>query len=225
VYSPGSISKATITELLADMAREVEYTASVIERTLKEKGFRPEVIDKLSRQDLKMLKDKAERYRNRLLEYVANGRSEIVGLREFYTAIALSIENAALKVDSSMFRLLLALSKAKLAPQSFVEGYLTLLSRIRDAAGYLTTLIRSVAVGGYTKEARRRIQDLAVKLSQIEEDADSDYRHALAAVVEDLGDPPQAFVLGKEAIELLEDAIDLLYNAGNYATIIALSEA
>ncbi|MEB2836012.1 MAG: hypothetical protein GSR80_001221 [Desulfurococcales archaeon] len=225
MYSSGSISKVTITELLSDMAREIEYTASVVERALREKGFRGEVLDKLARQDVKMLKDKAERYRNRLLEYVANGRAEIVGLREFYTAIALSIENSALKMDASIFRLLLYISSSTSTPARIEERYLALLGKLRDTAGYLTSLIRAISLGGHTREARRRIQELATKISQVEEDADVEYRRALAAIVEELGGDVKGFVLVKEAVDHLEDAVDLLYNAGNYATIIALSEA
>ncbi len=225
MYSSGSISKVTITELLSDMAREIEYTASVVERALREKGFRGEVLDKLARQDVKMLKDKAERYRNRLLEYVANGRAEIVGLREFYTAIALSIENSALKMDASIFRLLLYISSSTSTPARIEERYLALLGKLRDTAGYLTSLIRAISLGGHTREARRRVQELATKISQVEEDADVEYRKALAAIVEELGGDVKGFVLVKEAVDHLEDAVDLLYNAGNYATIIALSEA
>ena len=225
MYSSGSISKVTITELLSDMAREIEYTASVVERTLREKGFRGEVLDKLARQDVKMLKDKAERYRNRLLEYVANGRAEIVGLREFYTAIALSIENSALKMDASIFRLLLYISSSASTPARIEERYLALLGKLRDTAGYLTSLIRAISLGGHTREARRRIQELATKISQVEEDADVEYRKALAAIVEELGGDVKGFVLVKESVDHIEDAVDLLYNAGNYATIIALSEA
>jgi uncharacterized protein Yka (UPF0111/DUF47 family) len=224
MYASGSISKATIAELLSSMAREVEYTASVLERTLKEKGFRAEVVDKLSRQDARMLKDKAERYKERFLEYMANGRSELVGMRELYTAIALSIENSALKVDASLFRLLLLVGSEETLSDSLSERYLSLLIKVRDAAGHLTDLIR-VGLSGYIGDLRKRVEELSKKLKDVEEEADAEYRRALATIVDELGSNAKSFVLFKEAVELLEDAVDLLYNAGSYTTIIALSEA
>lgn len=224
MYASGSISKVTIAELLSGMAREIEYTASVLERTLKEKGFRAEVLDKLSRQDVKALKDKAERYKEKFLEYMANGRSELMGMRELYTAIILSMENSALKVDASLFRLLLLVGSNETLSNSLSERYLTLLAKVRDAAGHLTDLIRA-GLSGYTSDLRRRVEVLSKKLKDVEEDADVEYRKALAIIVDELGSNAKSFVLFKEAVELLEDAVDLLYNAGGYTTIIALSES
>jgi uncharacterized protein Yka (UPF0111/DUF47 family) len=224
VYASGSISRATIVELLANMAREVELTASVVERVLKEKGMGFPVLDKMSRQDVRMLKDKAETFRRRLLEYMANGRVEVVGFREFYVSIALSIESSALKLDAGIFRLLLLSKVSGEIPDHIKDLYLSLLGRIRDAAGYLTDLIRLIA-SVYNRDQRRRISDLEAKISQVESDADSDYRNAISSVIETYSADAKSLLLAKEAADYLEGAVDALYNAGNYAAIVARTEA
>lgn len=222
VYASGSISRATILELLSNMAREVELTASVAERVLKSKGFTAAVLDKLSRQDVKMLKDKAENFRRRLLEYMANGRVEVVGFKEFYVAVALAIESAALKLDAAVYRLFLLASQNGPVEGDLAEVYLTLLARVRDAAGFLTDMVR--LIGSLHSEMRKRFSELETRLSQVESDADADYRRALAVVIDAYKDSASGLILTKEAADHLEDAVDALYNAGNYVAVIARAE-
>lgn len=224
MYASGSISRATIIEILANMAREVELTASVVERVLRDKGFEPRVLDKLTRQDVKMLKDKSEAFRRRLLEYMANGRVEVLSFREFYVSIALAVESAALKLDAGMFRLFLLSNVEGNVDDNLTELYLALLGRVRDAAGYLTEIIRLVP-SAYLREQRRRLGELEARLSQVESDADNDYRKTIASVIDVYGENARGLILAKEAADHLEDAVDALYSAGNYAAIIARAEA
>ena len=205
----GSITRARLVEELMNMTREVGYGASRAARALAE-GLE-KAVD-YARES----RDQVDRMYYRYLDFLANGRAELVSNSGLYLTVARFIQRAGQKLDAAMARLTM-LPGVRLEERD-AELVRTLTLRLRDAAEVLESQLGFIA--SHKPEApslaRRKFEEMA----SLEGRVDEEYRRAMAEVLSRHSRDPARMIILKEALDYLEDAVDDLYEAANYVRVL-----
>ena len=102
----GSLAKAAILEQLVNVSREVDSLVSRFYRLLSEASSLPpaEVIDKFFRQDVALAKTSVDRSINRIYEYMASGRINLLDSRDLLFSILERYESLMGRIEASSYR-------------------------------------------------------------------------------------------------------------------------
>ncbi len=205
----GSLTRARLIEELMNMTREVGYGASRAARALEE-GLE-KALD-YARES----RGQVDRMYYRYLDFLANGGAGLESNSGLYLTIARFIQRAGQKLDAAMARLTL-LPGVRLEEDD-VELVRSLTLRVRDAAEALESQL------GFLSSHRPEAPSLARRkfeeITGLEERVDEEYRRAIAGVLTRHSREPARMVILKEALDYLEDAVDDLYEAANYARVL-----
>ena len=222
-FRSASLAEAALIEMLTNMSNNISYYSSMVLRELSASSFDPNVARKLYNQEVQVLKNKSEEIKLRILEYIVNGRTSLIPLREFYVNIALELDLAVQKFESAFFRLILLNEKRPESKKGFMdivrEEYLTLIRMFLDSVENLNSMLK-LLISQARSEAKKVAEERFNRIIQLEGEADEVYRRILFNVVSEFESDPAALILAKESAELLEDAVDRIYNAGHYARLL-----
>jgi len=115
-----SISKITLIEVLQNMAQDIQNISATLLTKMHENATN-EYIEKFYRQDLMSVKDRISRNKDRIFDYLASGRLELISYKEFYINSSLQMECAISKLEAGIYRLLLSYSIDKNNDVKFVK--------------------------------------------------------------------------------------------------------
>jgi len=218
-----SISKITLIEVLQNMAQDIQNISATLLTRMHE-NTKSEYIEKFYRQDLMSAKDRISRNKDRIFDYLASGRLELVSYKEFYINSSLQMECAISKLEAGIYRLLLSYSIDKSDDSEVYKTIEGLIGEIYSSSQSLVDLLRSISTGTKgNSEKRKIIEERFNKISESEGRGDIIYREGLARVLVKYSDKPSRLISFKETIEYLEDCIDCLYNASVYIKLIGFS--
>jgi len=217
-----SITRLTIIEVMQDMAQEIENISSMLYSAVKKDK---EGIEKLYRQELLLAKEKISRARDRIFDYLANGRLEVLPYKEFYINSSLQLENAVNKFDAGVYRLILLQGAQRDAHYDEVNDTIVyILEEIYNSSRSLVDLLRSLlSVRKASSEKRKMIEEKFSRIADSESRVDSIYRSGLAKILEFYKAEPSKLLLLKDAIEYLEDSMDCIYSSSVYIKLIGIS--
>lgn len=223
IMAMDSLSKVTLIEVLQNMAQDVQDVAATLLTRFRENS-NMEYIEKYYRQDLMSTKEKISRNKDRIFDYLASGRLELVSYKEFYINTALQLECAMSKLEAGIYRLLLSYSMEKEADEDIYKAIDGLIGEIYNSSQSLVDLLRSISTGTKgNSEKRKMIEERFNKISDSEQKGDMVYREGLAKVLVKYSDKPSRLISFKETIEYLEDCLDCLFNSAIYIKLIGFS--
>ncbi|MCE4625252.1 MAG: DUF47 family protein [Desulfurococcales archaeon] len=224
----GNISIVTLLEQLIYIAEEASNALNRLVMIIPENGDfpEPEVVDKFLRQDVRIAKNKIDDTVEKILEYLASSRLELVDRKEFYINVALRYRDIMDYLSHTAHRLLL-LSKR-------IQGNGTnaaLNSKIRkmaatgnDILSRLTLSIRGLlSAETGTEEAVKQVESLLSKVKLLEQTADELYVDLLENIIDAYGDNLVAYTLYREVIDRLEDLVDASLSQATDILILAKS--
>lgn len=218
-----SITKITLLEVLQDMAQDLQNISALLLSRIQE-NKNNDYLEKTYRQELMSTKDRIARNKDRIFDYLASGRLELVSYKEFYINSSLQLECAMSKLEAGIYRLILSYSLQKDIEKDVEKAITSLLGETYNSSMYLVDLLRSISMGGKGNSEKRKIlEDKFNKISDSEGKADIIYRTGLAKVLELYKNEPSKLISFKESIEYIEDSIDCLYNSSVYVKLIGLS--
>jgi uncharacterized UPF0160 family protein len=223
-----SLSKTALIEQLIFIAGEVSSVSSTITRTFPESGALPEtaVIDKMLRQDVKLAKSRVDSTVDKLLEYLAASRLELVDHKEFFINIAIRYKKIMDRLETTVHRLFLLRKKLPESEQDKeVNEYIKKLLKMQEKMLFtLSSSIRALlSVNHGTREMLRSIESDFTRMKLTEENADETYREAFELVLDKFQDSMLGYVLYREVIDTLEDSIDESLEQGRDILILARS--
>jgi len=222
-YGSASLAEAAIIEMLLNMSNNLSYYSSIVQKELLSTGFEHNTARKLYNQEVQYMKNKSEEIKLRLLEYIVNGRAALIPLREFYVSIALELDLAAQKFESAFFRLILLNEKRPEGKKGFMdivrEEYISLIRSFLEIVENLSSMLK-LLISQAREETKKIVEERFTRILRLEGEADEVYRRILFNVISEFENDPATLILAKESAELLEDAIDRVYNAGHYARLL-----
>ncbi|WP_048816772.1 hypothetical protein [Caldisphaera lagunensis] len=218
-----SLSKITLIEVLQNMAQDIQNVTAILLTNIRENS-NVEYIEKFYRQELMSTKDKISRNKDRIFDYLASGRLELISYKEFYINTALQLECSISKLEAGIYRLLLSYSIEKGVDSDIYKAIEGLIGEIYNSSQSLVDLLRSISTGTKgNSEKRKMIEERFNKISDSEEKGDMIYREGLAKVLMKYSDKPSRLISFKETIEYLEDCLDCLFNSAVYIKLIGFS--
>ncbi len=219
-----SITVTTIIERLIDMASSLEDAASRIYKIINSEGPSPEVLEKFFRQDIMNFKSLVERGKDSLLEFIANGRVELIPYKEFYIDAALQLDCIMSRLEAGTYRLLMLLSMDRAPSREVMEDVKGMLRELNTEASLLVDVLRASEVPPKDLAARRKLLDDKFSLAmEAEARADNVYREALARILTIYKDNAAEMMIFKEVIDAFEDAVDCGYSASTYGRLLGLA--
>ena len=224
----GNISVVTLLEQLIFVAEEASNTLNRLVMIIPENGDfpKPEIVDKFLRQDVRIAKNKIDNTVEKILEYLASSRLDLVDKKEFYINIALRYRYIMDYLNQTAHRMLL------LSRRLQGNGTNSLLnSKIRkmavtgnDILSRLTLGIRGLlSAETGTVEAVKQVENILTKVKLLEQTADELYIDLLENIIDSYGDNLVAYTLYREVIDRLEDLIDASLSQATDILILAKS--
>lgn len=206
----GSISREVVIEHLVNIARELESIIVAVNNTFGSSSLPDaEVLDKLFRQDLVMSKDRIEKSIAQLLLYIASGRIELVDSKELILRVTEGYRDTVMKIEAFIHRIELAKRVGAELGGIVLQRMKDILKLIVEASGHITTLSRLSARAVGNHEVARMMEARNDKVQEIERLVDELYREVLDALIDTSSDF-KSYILVRDAVDTLEDAMDLL---------------
>lgn len=206
----GNISREVIAEHLVNIARELESIIIAIGGAFDSNSPPSvEVLDKLYRQDLALVKDRIESNIAQLLLYIASGRIELVDSKELILRLAEGYRDTLASLEAFLHRIKLALKAGSKVDSELLENMKSVLKLIVESSGHITTMARlsSRAVGN--SEVAKMMEARNNKVQEAERLADDLYREAIDTLIGLAGDFKN-YILIRDAFDTLEDTMDRL---------------
>jgi uncharacterized protein Yka (UPF0111/DUF47 family) len=206
----GNISREVIIEHLVNIARELESITVNINGVFQKESLPSEsIVDKMFRQDLVISKERIEKSIAQLLLYIASGRIELVDSKELILRITEGYRDIITKLESFIHRIKLA-KRAKVNVDSRVlENMNGMFGLLTEASGHITTLARLAGRAYGNNQIARRMEQVNDKVQEIERLVDEMYREVLDRLI-DVANDFRTYILIRDAIDTLEDTMDLL---------------
>ncbi|GAB6148201.1 hypothetical protein [Stetteria hydrogenophila] len=206
-----SITKKMVLEQLSSMAREVAYASGRVSRALAEGRV----------EDASNAAGEAEQVVSttyyRLLDFLASGRIAFLDNADLYLFIARSIHSVARRVEASLFRL--SLLDAGQLPAEVVRGMGAMAAKVKEAAGLLDSALNLLASG--SRDSRDLVGGRIKRILELEDEVDSEYRSLLTWLLSERELPAGKAVILKEAMDLMERAMDELNDAASHLKVVA----
>ncbi len=225
----GNLSRTTIVEHLIYISREIDSLVSEILRKMSEEGNIPDIetLDKLYRQDVAITKDRINQAVSRLLEFIASGRMGLIDSKEFYIGIAMGLRRITDYVEATSHRMLLARKKlGEPVSKDLVSRVVSLMKLLEDSLFEISSIIRAYStIARGDIEMLRTLESKVDKIKNIEQDADEVYRELMEKLLDIFENNFKAYVLFREIIDKLEDAVDETERIAINLRILALSAA
>jgi len=206
-----SLTKRTVLEQLSNMAREVAYASGRVSKALMEGK-----VDE-AHEAAREAEESVDVIYYRLLDYIANGRSELLDNADLYLFIARSIHRAAQRLEAALFRL--SVLNGEKLPEEALKRAGWLAVKAKEAAGLLDSALTLVASA--MPESMVLVKSRLKQVARLEEEADSEYRSMLTWLLGASGMPAAQMLLLKDAVDFIESVVDELYEAANHLRIIA----
>ena len=219
----GSLAKAAILEQLVNVSREVDSLVSKFYRILAEASSLPpvEVIDKFFRQDVTLAKTSVDRSINRIYEYMASGRINLLDSRDLLFSILEKYESLVGRMEAASYRMLILRRAGYSLPEvdPLIAGQVRLLG---ESSQELVRLVRIVSGSPRGLEALRLVESPVSAINRAERDADEVYREIIDRLV---GAAPdfRAYALYRDVADGLEDAIDFVADLARLYRLLAIS--
>ena len=206
----GNISREVVIEHLVNIARELESIIVAINNTFDSSSLpRAEVVDKLFRQDLVMSKDRIEKSIAQLLLYIASGRIELVDSKELILRVTEGYRDIVTKLEAFIHRIKLAKRAGIEFDDKIFKRMKEMLNHIAEASGHITTLARLSGRALGNHDVARMMETRNDKVQEIERLVDDLYREVLDTLIDTANDFKK-YILIRDAINMLEDTMDLL---------------
>jgi len=206
----GNISREVVIEHLVNIARELESIIVAINNTFDSSSLpRAEVVDKLFRQDLVMSKDRIEKSIAQLLLYIASGRIELVDSKELILRVTEGYRDIVTKLEAFIHRIKLAKRAGIEFDDKIFMRMKEMLNNIAEASGHITTLARLSGRALGNHDVARMMETRNDKVQEIERLVDDLYREVLDTLIDTANDF-KTYILIRDAINMLEDTMDLL---------------
>ncbi len=219
----GSLAKAAILEQLVNVTREVDILVSRFYRILSESASLPpaEVIDKFFRQDVALAKNNIDRAINRIYEYMASGRLNLLDSRELLFSILEKYETLMRRIEAATYRMLI-LRRAGYEIEDVDPLLVALVKLLGSASQELVGLVRRVAGAPKGLEALRLVEGPVSAINQAERDADEAYRELIDRLVNTAPDF-RSYALYRDVADGLEDAIDTVTDLSRLYRLLVIS--
>jgi len=214
----GNLVRAAIGEQLVNIAREVDAIASKLASLLSGEPPSYDDVDKFFRQDMALARNNVDRMVRRILEYVASGRMNLVDSRDVLFDLLEEYERLVRSLEEAVHRLR-HLTADPGSPA--YTGSARLAAILAEATRELVSMARHVADHG---EAGLVVERASSAVMTVEREADEAYRAAVDALLEAETGYKQLLV-GKEALDLLESAVDSAERISRLLKILALAES
>ncbi len=223
-----SLSKTAIIEQLVFVSGETSRTMSGLLRLFNEHIPIPEapVLDKYLRQDIAVAKDRIDQTVERILEYISTARMDLVDHKEFYINIAQRYRAVVDSMEGIVYRLLLLRRKlpSEAEDEEILKGIRKMLDMLEQSLFLTSSSMRSLlSVSHGTAEVLRSIEKNNQKVRGLERSADELYRTLFEQVLDRHSSSLPAYILYREVIDKLEDAIDMVSDQSNDILILARS--
>ena len=218
----GNLVKAAVGEQLVNMARELDVLVSRLHSLVGESGGAPspEAIDKFFRQDLALTKDSVDRIVSRVLEYIASGRMNLLDSKDLIFQLLNLYEELSRKIEAAVYRLKLIAGRGVRLPE--VSKYVVEQARLLSQA--TTNLVYISRQIGGSSEAFRRLESSVSRVVEIEREADRIYREALDVLL-DAAPDYKAYVMYRDVLDNLEDAVDVVERLAKSMRILSIAES
>lgn len=219
----GSLAKAAILEQLVNVTREIDILISRFYRILSESSSLPpaDVIDKFFRQDLALAKTNVDRSINRIYEYMASGRLNLLDSKELIFSILEKYETLMRRIEAATYRMLI-LRRAGYEVEEVDKLLVTLVRLLNEESQELVGLVRRITGAPKGLEALRLVEGPVSSISQTERDADEAYREIIDKLVNTAPDF-RSYALYRDAADSLEDAIDTVTDLSRLYRLLVIS--
>ena len=204
-----SLSKTSIIEQIIYIANEVGGLLNSLKKTLAKNGFSPEALDKFLRQDVAITKSRIDMNVEKILDYLASARVDLIDNKELYIGIANRYSSIVDSIETAIHRIILALKLTGGLDDSATELINNIINEVENIYFILQDTVRGLlSVSTGTTEMLKRMEEDVVRVGKREGTVDDYYKLGIEKLAEAYRRDPVVFVLLKEALDELENTAD-----------------